>query len=103
MFDNDQDLPEHERDELPQPDGIRKDHAGTGAGVTGPAPGGSDPERVATTPAANDGPPGGAGSTAGGGYGVANEHPSSGGSGEGETSAGEDPQTQWLRSTKRQD
>jgi len=94
--------PAQDQDELPPTEGIRQAQAGTGAGVVGPAPAGGDPEALAESPAGNPEPPSGAGATAGGGYGVASERPSSGNSGEGETPAGEDAQTQWLRSTKRQ-
>lgn len=83
--------------DFPPQDGIRSDHAGTGAGVAGPAPAGGDPERVADGPAGNAEPATGAGATAGGGYGVAAERPSSGNSGDGEQVAGEDPATDWLR------
>jgi hypothetical protein len=98
---NDDVRPAHEQDELPPTDGVRQDQAGTGHGTTGPAPAGGDPEQLAESPAGAPRPPGGAGATAGGGYGVASERPSSGNSGDGETEAGEDPQTQWLRSTQR--
>lgn len=101
MTDRPNDRPAHEQDELPPTEGIRQDQAGTGHGTTGPAPAGGDPERIAESPTADPEPPSGAGATAGGGYGVASERPSSGNSGEGETPAGEDPQTQWLRSTER--
>lgn len=89
-------------DELPPREGIRSDSAGSsGSGVVGPAPAGGDPEQRVDGPAADPDPVSGAGATAGGGYGVASERPSSGNSGEGETPAGEDAQTQWLRSTER--
>jgi len=89
-----------ERD-FPAREGIRTDNAGgTGAGLAGPAPAGGDPEKIASTPAGAKDAPSGIGATAGGGYGVASERPSSGNSGEGETPAGEDPQTDWLRSAE---
>ncbi|MFP5343190.1 MAG: hypothetical protein ACLGIJ_09725 [Candidatus Limnocylindria bacterium] len=93
--------PTENEDELPAEDGLRSDHAGTGDGVVGPAPAGGDPERVAEGPAGDEDPANGAGTTAGGGYGVAADRPSSGNSGEGQVPAGEDAQTQWLRSTER--
>jgi hypothetical protein len=86
-----------ERAEFPPEDGTRSDHAGTGTGVSGPAPAGGDPERIAEGPAADEDPASGMGATAGGGYGVAAERPSSGNSGDGTQSAGTDPQTEWLR------
>lgn len=98
---HDDDRPAEAEDELPAEDGLRSDHAGTGDGVVGPAPAGGDPEHVAEGPAGDEDPASGAGATAGGGYGVAAERPSSGNSGEGQTPAGEDAQTQWLRSTER--
>lgn len=95
------DLREREplRDQMdfPPEDGIRSDHAGSGAGVVGPAPAGGDPERIAEGPAGDEEPARGMGATAGGGYGVAAERPSSGNSGDGGTTAGDDPQTEWLR------
>jgi hypothetical protein len=100
--DKDENRPAEDKDELPPPEGVRSDHAGTGAGVVGPAPAGGEPEAIPDSPAGDPEPPSGAGATAGGGYGVASERPSSGNSGEGETPAGEDAQTQWLRSTERQ-
>jgi hypothetical protein len=81
--------------------GLRSDQAGTGAGVVGPAPSGGDPdrheERLADSPAASDEPPAGMGTAAGGGHGTGSDRQSSGGSGDGETVAGEDPGTDWLR------
>jgi hypothetical protein len=82
-------------------DGIRNDQAGTGSGVTGPAPAGDDPdraERVAQGPAGNVEPLGGVGTSAGGGHGTGSDKQSSGGTGEGEFGAGQDPETDWLRS-----
>jgi hypothetical protein len=95
------DLREREplRDQMdfPPEEGTRSDQAGTGAGVTGPAPAGGDPERISQGPAGDEEPAQGMGATAGGGYGVAAERPSSGNSGDGQSTAGEDPQTEWLR------
>jgi hypothetical protein len=86
-------------------DGIRTDNAGTGAGLAGPAPAGGDPdnaERVAEGPAGNVEPPGGMGTSAGGGHGTGSDRQSSGGSGEGEAVAGDEPQTDWLRGAEGQ-
>lgn len=102
MHDEHDQAPAQADDELPPREGIRSDSAGSGSGVVGPAPAGGDPEQRVDDPAADPDPVSGAGATAGGGYGVASERPSSGNSGEGETPAGEDAQTQWLRSTERQ-
>lgn len=95
------DRPADTKDELPAQDGLRSDHAGTGQGVVGPAPAGGDPERIAEGPAGDPDPVSGAGATAGGGYGVAGSRQSSGNSGEGEAPAGDDAQTEWLRSADR--
>jgi hypothetical protein len=92
--------PLRDRSDFPEEEGTRSDHAGTGTGIVGPAPSGGDPERhaerVAEGPAGNEEPPGGMGTAAGGGHGTGSDK-SSGGSGEGETVAGEDPETDWLR------
>lgn len=90
--------PQRDQADHPPEAGTRSDHAGTGAGVAGPAPAGGDPERIAEGPAADPEPVSGAGATAGGGYGVAGARSSSGNSGDGETTAGDDPQSDWLRS-----
>lgn len=95
--------PNRDQGDFPAEEGVRSDHAGTGAGVVGPAPAGGDPERVAQGPAGDPEPPSGAGATAGGGYGVASDRQSSGNSGEGVTPAGDDPQTDWLRSAPGKD
>ena len=89
--------PLRDRADHPPEAGTRSDQAGTGTGVTGPAPAGGDPERIAEGPAADPEAPSGAGATAGGGYGTASDRSSSGGTGEGESGAGEDPETEWLR------
>ena len=94
----------------PTIEGTRSDGAGTGSGVTGPAPAGGepdqvihddrerdDPERVASSPAGDSEAPGGALSPAGGGYGSASDRPSSGGSGDGTQNAGVEDSTRWLR------
>lgn len=86
-------------------DGIRTDNAGTGAALAGPAPAGGDPdnaERLAEGPAGNVEPPGGMGTSAGGGHGTGSDRQSSGGSGEGQAAAGDDPQTDWLRGAEGQ-
>jgi hypothetical protein len=92
--------PLRDQADLPGEAGTRSDTAGTGAGVAGPAPSGGDPERheeqVAAGPAGSEEPPGGMGTAAGGGHGTGSDK-SSGGSGDGETVAGEDPETDWLR------
>ena len=49
-------------------------------------------ERIAQGPAANVEPPGGMATSAGG-----SDKQSSGGTGDGEHAAGEDPETDWLR------
>ena len=56
----------------------------------------SEEERLAQGPAGNIEPPGGMGTAAGGGHGSGSER-SSGGSGDGENVAGDDPETEWLR------
>lgn len=56
----------------------------------------TEEERLAEGPAGNIEPPGGMGTAAGGGHGSGSDR-SSGGSGEGETVAGDDPETDWLR------
>jgi hypothetical protein len=89
--------PQRDQADFPPENGIRSDHAGTGAGVAGPAPAAGDPERLADGPAGDPDPATGAGATAGGGYGVAAVRPSSGNSGDGEQVAGDDPATEWLR------
>ena len=103
--------PRRDQGDFPAEDGTRSDHAGTGAGVVGPAPGGGDPkgvgdrpagdpEALAGGPAGGDEPPSGMGTSAGGGYGVGSDRQSSGGTGEGQAPAGDDAQTDWLRSAK---
>lgn len=89
--------PQNDQVDFPPDEGTRSDHAGTGSGVTGPAPAGGDPEKIAEGPAGNEEPATGMGATAGGGYGVAAERPSSGNSGDGGSSTEDHPQTEWLR------
>lgn len=57
----------------------------------------TDAERIAQGPAANTEPVGGIGTSASGGNGTGSDRQSSGGTGEGETVAGDDPETEWLR------
>ena len=64
-------------------DGTPSDHAGTGSGVTGPAPGGGAGNAV----------------PAGGGDGSTGDQGGPGDS-EGRQPAGEDPQTEWLRTAE---
>ena len=92
--------PLRDQADLPGEDGLRSDHAGTGTGVTGPAPAGSDPERIAEGPAGQPERPSGAGQTAGGGYGSESELGSSGATGDGGAPPGEDAQTDWLRTAE---
>ncbi len=96
--------PLRDQADLPGEAGTRSDNAGTGAGVVGPAPSGGDPKRheeqMAAGPAGNVEPPGGMGTSAGGGHGTGSDRQSSGGSGEGQAPAGEDDQTDWLRSAE---
>ncbi len=92
-----------EQGDFPPQEGLRSDHAGTGAGISGPAPAGGDPEALASTPAGDREAPDGVVAPAGGGYGSATADRTSGGSGDGETSAGEDPQTDWLRAEDSSD
>ena len=56
----------------------------------------TEEERLAQGPAGNIEPPGGVGTSAGGGHGTGSDR-SSGGSGEGQDVAGEDQETDWLR------
>lgn len=90
--------PLRDQGDFPPEEGIRSDQAGTGAGVAGPAPAAGDPEKLAEGPAGDPEPLTGMGTAAGGGYGVGSDRQSSGGTGEGQAPAGEDAQTDWLRS-----
>jgi hypothetical protein len=107
--------------EDPPPEGLRNDHAGTSASLQSPAPppaseGDGPASRPGHTPEGDDlddmpmadrpdefpeqeppGEPTTQLNSAGGGYGSGSARASSGGSGEGQTPAGEDPQTDWLR------
>ena len=89
--------PLRDQGDFPPEDGIRSDHAGTGTGVAGPAPAGGDPEKLAHGPAGDPESPTGVGKTAGGGYGSGSDRQSSGGTGEAQEPAGDDAQTDWLR------
>ncbi|HET8786806.1 MAG TPA: hypothetical protein VFM38_14295 [Candidatus Limnocylindrales bacterium] len=62
-----------------------------------PQPAETEEERLAQGPAGNIDPPGGIGTSAGGGHGTGSDKQSSGGSGDGEHAAGDDPETDWLR------
>jgi hypothetical protein len=90
--------PARDRGDNPTEDGTRSDHAGTSApGTTvGPAPPGRKPTEP-LLPDRPDEPPTGQATGAGGGYGSGSDRGSSGGTGDAETPAGEDPQTDWLR------
>jgi hypothetical protein len=57
----------------------------------------TEEERIAQGPAANVEPPGGMATSAGGGHGTGSDKQSSGGTGDAEHAAGEDPETDWLR------
>jgi hypothetical protein len=57
----------------------------------------TEEERLAQGPAGNIEPPGGMGSSAGGGHGTGSDTQSSGGTGEGVAPAGDDAETEWLR------
>lgn len=106
--------PRRDLADLPPEDGIRSDHAGSSAGVTGPAPSGGDagragrqdPEpgsadRTGADPAhdpARSGPLDGQFGSAGGGHGTGSADGASGGTPDGTDSrGGPGPQTDWLR------
>ena len=90
--------PLRDRADNPAEAGTSSDHAGSGATSAGAAPGGSQQERDMAVRAQDreTQPPSGQATSAGGGYGVESER-GSGGSGEGTRSAGDDPETDWLR------
>jgi hypothetical protein len=90
--------PLRDRADNPAEAGTRSDHAGTGAGLAGPAPGGSQPggDMAIRAQDRETKPPGGQATSAGGGFGVGSER-GSGGSGEGTRPAGDDAETDWLR------
>lgn len=86
-----------EIDTMPGP-GRRSDHAGSSASMTGPAPNGGaagDSDASSET-RSNPHVPAGNATGASGGFGTGSER-SSGGTGEGQISAGDDPETEWLR------
>lgn len=89
--------PDREQTDFPPGDGIRRDGAGTGAGVVGPAPAGGDPERLAEGPAGDREQASDIAETAGGADGSGASRPGAGGSADGTRSAGDDAQTEWLR------
>jgi len=86
-----------EIDTIPGP-GNRSDQAGSSASLAGPAPGGAAITRDTDLTETRSDPdvPAGDATGAGGGYGTGSER-SSGGTGEGGASAGDDPETDWLR------
>ena len=90
--------PRRDQGDFPPEDGLRSDHAGTGGGVTGPAPAGGDPERIAEGPASDREPKGEAARPAGGGYGTPSGEAGAGSAGEATQPSGTDDQTDWLRS-----
>jgi hypothetical protein len=81
----------------PAREGLRSDHAGTSATLAAPTP--PQPEAAGQQPLPDqpEEPPTGQATSAGGGYGSGSDRGSSGGSGDGQSPAGEDPQTDWLR------
>jgi len=99
-----------ELDIEPAQPGTRSDNAGASVSAAGAAPSGGDPDQSGTSApdetrsdpsvrgATRSEPqvPGGNATGAGGGYGTGSEQ-SSGGTGEGETDASDDSQTEWLR------
>jgi hypothetical protein len=81
----------------PAQEGLRSDHAGTSAGLAAPAPPQPGAEGERPLPDRPTDPPTGQATSAGGGYGSGSDRASSGGSGDAQAPAGEDPQTDWLR------
>ena len=92
--------PARDRADDPAQEGLRSDHAGSSASLAAPTP--PQPDAGAERPLADrpDEPPSGQATSAGGGYGSGSDRASSGGSGDGQTPAGEDPQTNWLRNER---
>lgn len=89
--------PLRDRADNPSEAGTRSDLGGTGSGASGVSPGGDAVREAAVQTQDREGtPPGGQGTSAGGGYGVGSDS-SSGGSGEGTERAGEEAETDWLR------
>jgi hypothetical protein len=89
--------PARDRADDPAQEGLRSDHAGTSATLAAPAPPKPDQADNEPLPDRPEEPPTGQATSAGGGYGTGSDRASSGGSGEGEAPAGEDPETRWLR------
>jgi len=89
--------PARDQADDPAQEGLRSDHAGSSATLAAPAP--PQPE-LENEPILPDQPQGDEPATAGGGYGSGSDRASSGGSGEGQSPAGEDPQTDWLRNER---
>lgn len=83
----------------PAQEGTRSDHAGSSATLASPTPPQPNDEAGAL-PDRPEEPPTGQATSAGGGYGSGSDRASSGGGGEGQTPAGEDPQTDWLRNER---
>jgi hypothetical protein len=90
--------PGEETDIEPAKDGTRSDGAGAASSELGAAPsaGQADPSAREGTRSDPHVPAGDA-TGAGGGYGSGSADRSSGGTGEGQTVTGSDPQTEWLR------
>ena len=88
--------PARDRADDPAQEGLRSDHAGTSATLAAPTPP-QPAESGDPLPDKPVEPPTGQGTSAGGGYGSGSDRASSGGSGDGQTPAGDDPQTDWLR------
>lgn len=87
--------PARDLDDDPAQEVLRSDHAGTSATLPAPAP--PSHANEADLPDRPEESPTGKATSAGGGYGSGSDRASSGGSGEGQVPAGEDPQTGWLR------
>lgn len=88
--------PGDEIDTIPGP-GLRSDQAGSGTSLAGPAPGGGAASQGLESETRSDPDvPAGDATGASGGFGTGSER-SSGGTGDGQDTAGEDPQTDWLR------
>jgi len=85
--------------DFPAEDGLRSDLGGTSATINGASPGGAGARESALPEGDHETePPSGQLSGAGGGYGVGSDRGSSGGSGEGTEAAGQETETDWLRS-----
>lgn len=77
--------------------GLHSDHAGTSATLSAPTPPQPDQASEPSLPDQPEEPPTGQAASTRGGYGSGSDRASSGGSGESQATAGEDPQTDWLR------